>query len=57
MVRSRIDEIEKPSTAIKLSEEKSGVGLSFWRLYPLKTRFNGAFFIATFPENPATITA
>lgn len=57
MIRTRVDEIEETSPAIKFSKEEGGVGLSFGGLYPLKTRFNGAFFIATFPEYPATIAA
>lgn len=57
MLRTGIEEIEKSSTAIKLSKENGGVCLRFRGFDPLKTCFKIAFFIATFAKNSTAITA
>lgn len=57
MIRAGIDEVEEAGAAIKLGKEDGGVGLGFRGFDPMKARFDAAFFITAFPENPASIAA
>lgn len=57
MFRAGVDEVKKPGAAVEFGKEDGGVGLGVRGFDPLEARFNGAFFTATFPENPASITA
>lgn len=54
-MRASVDEIHEASTAIKLSEENSGVGLRLRGFDPLKTRPDATTFTAPFSKNSTTI--
>nr|GMD00065.1 hypothetical protein TorRG33x02_097470 [Ipomoea batatas] len=55
--RAGVDEVEEAGAAVEFGEEDGGVGLGVGGFDPLEARLNGAFFTATFPENPASVTA
>jgi len=48
VVRTGVEEVHEPRTAIKLGEEDGGVGLRFSGFDPLKTRSYATVFTAAF---------
>lgn len=57
MLGSSIDEVEKPSTAVELGQEKSGIGLGFRGLDPLNAGPDFALVTAPFAKDPTPIAA
>lgn len=55
MIRASVNEIHQTSTAVKLCQKNSGVGLRIRGFDPLKTRPNATTFAATFTKNSTTI--